>query len=276
MAQLSKVKPVKITWSLHPQEFAQLSAAELAELTKAAGFDTCTVLIGKGKHAEITNIYPALPDYVNALSKAGIETTTAEIELGLEQLVGEPDFLKLLQACGIEEFSIASLVKKGYFVRSRLTKARGNLEKLQPLLEDHNLKLILPVTGGSLLPSPSAAFHLVRGLMPNRIGVQCDPGGAMFEGFEAWDYTVAILMDYLACITVRDNVLLRHPGADDANNKGWARRWATVQEGMTDWQEIARQLRNIEFVGRIELRPMVSLSVEEIKSELDFLKSAFG
>ncbi len=267
---------MKITWSLHPESFGKLAPSPLADLVRETGFDTCTVLIGPGKPIEVASIYPDLPDYVNALSKAGVETNTAELEMSLDQLVGEPDYLKLLQACGIEEFSIASLVKKGYFVRSRLTKARAALETLQPLLLDHNLKLIIPVTGGSLVPSPSAAFYLVRGLMPDRFGIQCDPGGALFEGFEAWDYTVAILMDYLDSIIVRDNVMLRDPEAADANNKGWARRWAPVQEGMTDWDAMAHQLRRIEFGGRLELCPMVSTEISEVKAELDHMKSILG
>lgn len=264
---------MNIVWSLHPESLADLAAQELAELTQAVGADTCTVLVGDGLHASIQEVYPGLPDYINALSQAGTESYSVQLDLSLEQLIGEPDFLKLLSACGIREFSIAQLVKKGYFVRSRLTKSRGNLEKLAPLLQEHKLRLILPVSGQSLLPSPSAAFHLIRGLSPEFFGVQIDPGGALFEGFEAWDYTVAILMDYLACITVRDNVLLRHPGADDSNSKGWARRWSTVQDGMTDWAEMMRQLRNIEFAGRIELRPMVSRNAPEVKGEFDYLKN---
>jgi sugar phosphate isomerase/epimerase len=95
----------------------------------------------------------------------------------------------------------------------------------------------------------------------------------LYEGFEAWDYTVAILMDYLAAISMRDNVLLRHPGAEDVNSKGWARRWSTVQDGMTDWSEMMRQLRNIEYSGRLELRPMISQTEAEIKAELDYMRS---
>lgn len=267
---------MNIVWSLHPETLADLSAEKTAELVRGAGADTCSILIGEGLNVTIQDIYPGLPDFVNALSQAGVESYSVQIDLTLEQLIGEPDFIKLLAACGIREFSIAQLVKKGYFVRSRLTKSRGNLEKLAPMLQEHNLRLILPVAGQSLLPSPSAAFHLVRGLSPEFFGVQIDPGGALFEGFEAWDYTVAILMDYLACITLRDNVLLRHPGAEDANSKGWARRWSTVQDGVTDWAEMMRQLRNIEFAGRIELRPMVSKTAEEVRGEIDFLKKLLG
>ena len=263
---------MNVAWSLHPEILTKLSAEELAAVVQEVGADTCTVLVGEGMHTTIPEIYPGLPDYINALSKVRVESYSVQLDLSLEQLIGEPDFLKLLTACGIKEFSIAQLAKKGYFVRSRLTKSRGNLEKLQPLLEENKLRLILPVSGQSLLPSPSAAFHLIRGLSPLHFGVQLDPGGALFEGFEAWDYTVAILMDYLACITVRDNVLLRHPGAEDSNSKGWARRWSTVQDGMTDWAEMMRQLRNIEFAGRIELRPMVSETPADIKAEFDYLK----
>lgn len=244
----------------------------MAQLVKDSGAETCTVVVGDGGQASVEHIYPGLPDYINGLAAAGVESYSVELDLTLAQLIGEPDFLKLLKACGVKEFSIAELAKKGYFVRSRLTKAREALDQLQPILEENDLRLILPVNGESLLPSPSAAFHLIRGLNPFRFGVQLDPGGALFEGFEAWDYTVAILMDYLACITVRDNVLVKHPGANDVNSKGWARRWSTVQDGMTDWAEMMRQMRNIEFAGRIELRPMVSADADAIRAEFDYLK----
>lgn len=266
-----KMEGVNVAWSLHPESLLPQSAEELAALVKEVGAETCTVLVGDGKHTSIQEIYPGLPDFINALAGSGVECYSVQLDLSLEQLIGEPDFLKLLHACGVKEFSISELAKKGYFVRSRLTKSRTNLEKLQPLLEENELRLILPISGESLLPSPSAAFHLIRGLSPLRFGVQIDPGGTLFEGFEAWDYTVAILMDYLACITVRDNVLVRHPGAVDVNSKGWARRWSTVEAGMTDWVDMMRQLRNIEFAGRIELRPMVSETADEIKSEFAYL-----
>lgn len=240
---------------------------------QSAGLDTTTILIGDQGHFSVNDIYPGLPDFVNQLANDGVECYTVQLDLTIDQLIGEPDFLKLLQACGIKDFSISQLIKKGYFVRSRLTKSRSSLEKLQPMLEAHNLRLLIPVAGESLVPSPSAAFHLIRGLSPLHFGVQLDPGGMLYEGFEAWDYTVAILMDYLAAISMRDNVLLRHPGAEDVNSKGWARRWSTVQDGMTDWSEMMRQLRNIEYSGRLELRPMISQTEAEIKAELDYMRS---
>lgn len=263
---------MNIVWSLHPEQLDGLKAEEMARLVTDAGAETCTIVVGENGQATVEHIYPELPDYINAVAAAGVESYSVQLDLTLQQLIGEPDFLKLLKACGIKEFSIAELAKKGYFVRSRLTKAREALDQLKPILEENELRLILPVSGESLLPSPSAAFHLIRGLNPFQFGVQLDPGGALFEGFEAWDYTVAILMDYLACITVRDNVLVKHPGASDVNSKGWARRWSTVQDGMTDWADMMRQLRNMEFAGRVELRPMVSSDAASIRTEFDYLK----
>lgn len=261
-----------LTWSLHTGGLPRFEPAALAELVLASGCTTAPVLVGEGLHASVENIYPELPDYVNALSEAGVECHSCDLDVTLEQLVGEPDFIKLLAACGIKQFSILALRKKGYFVRSRLTKAREQLDLLSKQLEKHEVKLILPVVGESLIPSPSAAFHLVRGLPPYAFGIRLDPGGELFEGFEAWDYTVALLMDYLVSVTVRDSILIREPSASDANGKGWARRWATVQDGMTDWTEMVRQLRNVEFSGSLELRPMASTTAEQIKSEVEYLQ----
>lgn len=267
---------MKIVWSLHLGPFPSLTPDQTARLVQDVGAQTCTVVVAKEGQVSLENIYPELPDFINALSRAGVETYSVDLPLNLEQLLGEPDFLKLLSACGVREATIPAIPKKGYFVRSRLTKAREALDALAPHLESNKLKLVLPVVGASLMPSPSAAFHLVRGLRPDLFGVRIDPGGELFEGFEAWDYTVAILMDYLVGVTARDSILVRHPGAEDANSKGWARRWATVQDGMTDWAEMARQLRNIEFGGTIELAPMVSTRPEQIRAEADFLKNLFA
>lgn len=238
--------------------------------------DTAPVIVPKQGEISLETLSESFVPHVNALREAGLSVESAEVQFSLKQLEGEPGILRELAEGEIQDITIAELTKLGYFVRSRMTKARESLEALTPILEKHKMRLILPVKGGSLIPSPSAAFILVRGLPPYCFGVRLDPGGELFEGFEAWDYTVALLGDYLASVVVSDYVLTKHPGAEDANSKGWARRWATVQDGFTDWKEMFRQLRNIEFQGRILLKPMVSTTVAEVKSELDYLYSLSG
>ena len=260
-------------WSLHTGALELKSASALAELVLEAGFDSFPVLVGDRGHMNLVDLVSGLPNFVNESKLAGVEITSAECQLTVEQLVGEQEILKVLHDSGITELTIPAFPKKGYFVRSRLTKAREALEKLADPLERLKLKLVLPVTGGSLIPSPSAAFHMVRGLPPFAFGIKLDPGAEFFEGFEAWDYTVALLMDYLCTICIRDSVLMKHPGADDVNNKGWAKRWSTAEDGMTDWEEMCRNLQMIDFDGTLLLHPMVSRSADEIKRDLHYLQT---
>lgn len=266
---------MSLEWGIHPGEMLPQSAAALAELSKACHAQVPIVVVGERGHVTVDDIYPGLPDFLNEMGENGATTHTVELDLSLEQLAANTDYIKLMRSCEIKNVVLPALTKKGYFVRSRLTKAREALDRLAPALDGNEVKLILPVHGSSLLPSPSAAFHLVRGLPPYAFGIALDPGGLLFEGFEAWDYTVAILMDYLSSVTVRDYTLRHAPGHESANNKSWLREWAMVQDGMTDWADMAYHLRKIEFSGTLVLRPMVSRTEVEIKNELGYLHSMF-
>ncbi len=256
---------MNFNWSLLPATPPPTDAATLASFVQSIGITTAQISVGRAGSINVDQIYPELPDFVNELSKAGVEAHSIQLDLRVEELIANPDYLALFEACGITEITLTEVAKKGYLVRSRLTKLRTGLEKLDPLLQKHKLRLLLPVFGTSLLPSPSAAFHILRGLPPFSFGAQLDPGGEHLGGFEPWDYTVAVLGDYLASILIRDSLYTR----DDQIQRTWVR----PGEGLCDWPSMVEQLSRIEYQGSLLLAPMLGESPSELASQRQFIES---
>jgi sugar phosphate isomerase/epimerase len=115
---------------------------------------------------------------------------------------------------------------------------------------------------GTLVSSASAAYLLVRDLVPEAVGVQLDPGNQRIEGQEDWRYGVGLLGKHLASVGIKDVVVPEG-------------KWVECGKGHVEWIRLFAALK--KYQGNYNLMPFYSedpaVLRETLKREVAFVRS---
>lgn len=273
-------QPVQATLSIFPKFYRHLDVRGLAALVREVGLDTTNLVIRDGYWVSEPNLAETLPRFVRVMRSEGLDPRFATTGYSADALAADPTPLAMLADHGIREF------RTGYFragddPRQALGSARDSLEALAEQCARHNIRAVYQVHHGTLIPNASAAWHVVNGLPAEYIGVELDPGNQSFEGFERWDRSARLLGEYLVAVGVKDTVVEREPGREEAPDKGWSRRWAPICEGVTDWHDLARALKAVGFRGTMVFMPFYdeddpAAMTAKLKREVAYLRAVLA
>lgn len=243
------------TFSIFPKFYRHLSAPELAEMVKAVGLDTTNLAIRKGYWVSPDDLAHDVPAFVAAMAAAGLEVRFATAGFSAEQVLADETPLKVLADSGIRDF------RMGYFgvadddPAASLAEARAKMEQVARVCERVGIRAVYQVHHGTLIPTATGAYYLVKDLPPSAVGVMLDPGNQAFEGFERWGRSARLLGRHLAAIGVKDVAIGRDFARLGEPDKGWTRNWAVCGEGVTNWYELVEALAAIDFVGTFVWMP---------------------
>ncbi len=272
---------MKITWSIFPKFYQHLSAAELADLIKHVGLDTTNVVIRNGYWVSEDTMKESLPRFVSTMENAGLKLGFATAGFMPEKVLADDTPLAILADNGIKEF------RMGYFRWDRqktpaqcMEDARAQMESMASLCEKHRIRAVYQVHHGTLIPGAWAAWYLVKDLPSKYVGVMLDPGNQVYEGWEDWMRSAHLLGDKLVAMGIKDAGV--HRGDDtDNEKKGWWRTFVSLEEGVSDWYEIARALKSVDFTGTFVYMPFYhsddsAAMTSTLKGEVSYLRKAFA
>ena len=134
-----------------------------------------------------------------------------------------------------------------------------NLERLEEITSVRKVKAVLEIHMGSIIPSASAAFGLVRHFDPDCIGVIFDPGNMVWEGMENWRMGLEMLGSYLSHVHVK-NSLWSRIGESEHGSMMWKPSMCPLREGIVNWGEVIGSLKKVNYRGY--------LSIEDFSEEL--------
>ena len=258
--------------------FQHLSVDELMAHCAEAKVDGPTAVIREGYWLEPSNYAKALPGFIAAAKKAGLEIHFADTSFLMDDLAHDNTPLKILADSGITDVRLG-YVKKGDagHVRNLREHSRKLAEGVAVAAEKAGIRAVIQVHGGCYPHNASTAWPLVEGLNPKFIGVMIDPGNNfMQEGFERFDYQIQLLGEYIAAVGAKDSIAERS-GKEDSPTKGWERKWAPVYEGLANWEQVYAELNKIGFSGSMILMPFYDtddfpLMFDKFKREIEYLK----
>jgi len=246
---------MRAVWSLFPKAFREYSVPQLAELVRSVGLDTTNVVIRKGFPVEETTIAESLPRFQQEAANEGLKVTCASTMLTPDEIASDHGPLPVMAACGIREFRMGWFPKAETDIRSALQAAKGDMDRVAAAAAKHRIKAIYQIHHNTLITSASAAYNLVRGLPPQWIGVELDPGNQSYQGFEPWHYGAGLLDDYCSWLAVKDTVTWQENAQIGEPDKGWRRRFEPVMAGVTNWHRVLDALNAIGFDGTIVFMP---------------------
>lgn len=122
----------------------------------------------------------------------------------------------------------------------------GYLE-VAALARTYGVKALIELHMGTICPSASSGHRFVSNFDPDFVGVICDPGNMICEGFENWQMGMELLGPYLAHVHVK-NAAWRIVGEEDGT-KQWRTDMVPLREGAVEWLSILRALRSIGYDG---------------------------
>jgi hypothetical protein len=268
---------MQITFSIFPKFYRHLDPRGLAALVHEVGLDTTNAVIRDGYWVTPGGMAKELPAFVKAMEEEGLEVRFATAGFSADSLIADSNPLAILADSGVVEFRMDYFRVKDGDPRRSMAEAREALERLVPNLERHGVRAVYQLHHGTLIPSPSAAWQLVKGLPARWIGVELDPGNQAYEGFECWDRAAKLLGEYAVALGVKDVAFVRSPEHAEDPDKGWRRIWAPLDEGITNWHEVVSALDAIDFKGTFVFMPFYDENdpeamTQKLKREVAYLR----
>jgi sugar phosphate isomerase/epimerase len=136
--------------------------------------------------------------------------------------------------------------------RSLFAAARSDLEWVAGRAEQHGVKALVELHHETITPSASAAFRLVDGLDPARIGVIHDLGNLVIEGQERPASAFELLGPYLAHVHIKNVRWVADP-PDADGVVPWRNEWAPLRTGQADVRAYVAALVRHGYDGWITL-----------------------
>lgn len=265
------------TFSIFPKFYQHLSAPELAELVKAVGLDTTNLVIRKGYWVSPDSLADDVPAFVAAMAAAGLEVRFATAGFSAEQILADDTPLKVLADSGITDFRMGYFGVRDDAPAASLAEARAKMEQVAGVCQRVGIRAVYQVHHGTLIPTATGAYYLLRDLPASAVGVMLDPGNQAFEGFERWGRSARLLREHLVAIGVKDVGIGRDFARLGEPGKGWTRDWAVCGEGVTNWYELVEALAAIDFVGTFVWMPFydadhVDRMTEKLTGEVAYLR----
>lgn len=121
-------------------------------------------------------------------------------------------------------------------------KAKTFLNKIEPLVRNNGIKILIETHHQSICPSVSSVYRLVSLLDPEYVGVILDPGNMVHEGYEDYRMGIELLGPYLAHVHIK-NAAYNRPD----NNGVWKVRWAPLEHGVVDFSKFITALKQCGY-----------------------------
>jgi sugar phosphate isomerase/epimerase len=170
---------------------------------------------------------------------------------------------------------VPSTEEAGQDFRAVCAQARADLEAAVAHAETLGVKVLVELHHGTVSSSASAAYRLVQGMDPARIGVIHDLGNLLIEGQEDVRFGLQILGEYLAHVHVKNALWQRTGEVGPTGDVRWESAWATLREGIASVPDYFRALAEHGYDGWVTLEDFsTALPLEErLADDLGYLRS---
>ncbi|MBM7570333.1 sugar phosphate isomerase/epimerase family protein [Aquibacillus albus] len=204
----------------------------------------------------------------------GIEVTSVTPYLTSGDLVSTEHVLQVAQKLG------ASTIRVGVprYDRSKnyndLYKGAVNyLKEVEQMCKQYKVKGLVETHHMTITPSASLAHRLVSQFDPEHIGVLYDPGNMVHEGYENYRMGLELLGPYLAHVHVK-NAEWQVKNQQDDGTINWEVKWAAIEKGVVDWQQVFEDLKAVGYDGYIGMEDFSNAygTKDSLKHNIEWVK----
>jgi sugar phosphate isomerase/epimerase len=127
-------------------------------------------------------------------------------------------------------------------------RALAQYHEVAGLARQYQLRALIELHHGSLIPSASAAATFLRSFDPRYVGVIHDAGNMIYEGYEHYRLGLEVLGPYLAHVHLK-NADWQPVGNRPDGSTEWRAGWAPLSKGVVDMTTLFRALRMVSYEG---------------------------
>ncbi|MFC4242013.1 sugar phosphate isomerase/epimerase family protein [Gryllotalpicola reticulitermitis] len=247
-------------------------------ITDQADAETPGFWAGNRATWPLTGLEESVPEILRITNEAGLDFSAVG---GYAQAADHDNVERMLSAtaalgAGRVRVTLPKLPVGDY--RAVFAATRADLEWAVERAELHGVQVLIELHHGTIVSSASAAYRLVEGLDPRRIGVIHDIGNLVHEGFEDLGAALQILGEYLAHVHVKNARWWPNGEFGIDGSTVWAPYWASLHEGQADLDWLFRALVAIGYDGWVTLEDFVDDNrprEKVLSDDLAFLRGAY-
>jgi sugar phosphate isomerase/epimerase len=256
---------------LYSKQLAKVEYDDLGKVLRDLGFDGCDLSVEPGGHV--------LPEHAQAdLVRAVLAVTDVGLDVPLfTTSITSPADPNIRLILGIGNFMGVPLFRPGIWkyngtseIEARLAQAQGEIVGLAALARAAAMAMGLRNVAGDNVGSAVWDTNLIiRGLDPQSVGYDFDPGSATAAGgVDGWWVALRLALPRLKMVTLNDFNWTKDTGG------AWKATPCPLGEGMVDWSRFFATLARVKFTGPLSLemgyRPAKEL--EAIHHDLEFVR----
>lgn len=179
-------------------------------------------------------VMPTLGTYVNCGNLAEVELAMqGAVQLGVPQLrVAVPGYDGKVPYLPLRD------------------RARDQYREVAAMAKQYQVRALIELHMGNILPSASAAASFVCGLDPAQVGIIHDAGNMAYEGYEQYGLGLAVLGPHLAHVHLK-NTCWEPAGTRPDGTAAWRAVAAPLDRGIVDLTTLLRALRAVDYDGWI-------------------------
>ena len=127
-------------------------------------------------------------------------------------------------------------------------RAVAQYREVANLARRYNLRALIELHHGSLLPSASVAAAFLGNFDPRYVGAIHDAGNMVHEGYEQYRLGLEVLGPYLAHVHLK-NARWQPAGSRRDGSTKWAADWVPITSGVVDVEALFRALHAVGYDG---------------------------
>jgi len=193
--------------------------------------------------------------------------------IAVGDLLAVEQAMRFARTCGAPQIRVrpGSLRESTY--AESFAAARSFLAEVEPLARRYGIRALVEIHFGTICPSASAAYRLVRHFDPETVGVIYDPGNMVYEGYEDYDLGLELLGPYLAHVHIKNAAYTRPEGGGV-----WKARSAPLEDGVVDFPRLIASLRAHGYDGWLSIEDFSSVrpSREALRHNIAFLRDVIS
>jgi len=223
----------------------------MGEMTAQLGFDGVDLCVRKGAHVLPERAADDLPAAVDAIRKAGSNVGMITSDIVDAGTPHAETVLKTAAKLGIRRYRWGSFrYDLSKPIAPQLESFKPRVKELAALNRDLGVTAMYHPHSG---PQQVGAgiwdvWYLIKDLSPEQVSFNFDIGHAVVEGgYGGWQHTSRLALPLSRGIAIKDFVFGR-------DKKGeWEPLWKPLGEGMVDFRQFLKLVREADFTGPVQL-----------------------
>jgi sugar phosphate isomerase/epimerase len=230
-----------IRYSVFTKPWPNLPLSELGAMVNNLGFDGIELPVRPGFQVEPENV-AQLPAAAKQLAQFGVEIAS----------IAGPTDEATIAACaeaGVPTIRIMARIDRDESYPEAESRLRNEYDALVPLLEKYGVQVGVQNHCNRFVMHALGMRELVKPYNPQHIAIIWDAAHEALNGGQP-DLALDVVWPYLCMVNLK-NAIWQRVNGPEAEVADWQVYWTSGRQGLANWPQVVRELKQREYTGVI-------------------------